>query len=156
MTKAEYMKEWRKAHRNHIRKYLQAWRSENRRQNSLMNLNWREANREKYLAHHAVNIAVSRGKIEKPTKCERCGAAGTIHGHHPDYKDRLRVEWLCRSCHNEEHRRLAAQAAQHTHPKRADDFQGEAGASNASASALCTREDQMSVVNRTALAGRGE
>jgi len=111
MTKKEYMKEWRKENRGHIREYLKNWRAGNRAHNSAMNLNWRTANREKYLAHHAVNIAVSRGKIEKPDSCERCGVKGIIHGHHTSYEDRLSVVWLCRDCHNEEHRRLAAQAA---------------------------------------------
>jgi hypothetical protein len=52
--------------------------------------------------------ALQRGTITKPNCCERCSAeleAREIHGHHHDYSKPLEVEWLCRSCHVEEHRK---------------------------------------------------
>lgn len=66
-------------------------------------LKWREANREKYRAQKGLQKAVAFGRIKKPDACERCGAEGLIHGHHPDYEKRLEVVWLCPQCHGEEH-----------------------------------------------------
>lgn len=48
--------------------------------------------------------AVGRGEIEKPSACSRCGRSDLrIDGHHPDYNQPLLVEWLCTSCHADEH-----------------------------------------------------
>lgn len=63
--------------------------------------------REKYLARQWLRRAVSRGKIMKPKKCERCGQIkDRIEGHHHDYSKRLDVEWLCVDCHKLEHGKL--------------------------------------------------
>ncbi|SRR6266849_434026 len=47
------------------------------------------------LAYH-----VKVGHLTRPTVCEECGATGRrIQAAHFDYREPLRVRWLCRSCH---------------------------------------------------------
>lgn len=47
--------------------------------------------------------ALASGDIERADQCSRCGDEGDIQAHHPDYDRPLEVEWLCVSCHVEEH-----------------------------------------------------
>lgn len=65
------------------------------------------ANRPKHLARMALNSAVRRGIIERPTACERCRGEGAVQGHHDDYAKPLEVRWLCATCHGLEHRAAA-------------------------------------------------
>lgn len=64
--------------------------------------NWRRANPEKYLAHVAVQRALSGGALVKQP-CEVCGAVEgdgvLIDAHHDDYAKPLVVRWLCRQHH---------------------------------------------------------
>lgn len=64
---------------------------------------------EKMKARVAVGYAVRSGKLIKPTLCPRCGKAGRIEGHHPDYSKSLEVLWLCSYCHKGEHGVLISQ-----------------------------------------------
>lgn len=66
--------------------------------------------REREWANAAVVRAVRSGKLVRPESCQRCGASGRIHGHHPDYSQPLVVEWLCVPCHGTEHKQLRAAA----------------------------------------------
>ena len=59
--------------------------------------NWRRTNLPKYLAHLAVQRALSSGALEKQA-CEVCGAA-KVDAHHDRYDEPLNVRWLCRSHH---------------------------------------------------------
>ena len=53
------------------------------------------------LCRHALNAAVRRGDIIRPSSCSQCGCNGKIEGHHPDYSKPLSVEWYCPLCHAE-------------------------------------------------------
>lgn len=64
---------------------------------------WKSRNPHKVLAQRALQRAVRRGRIERQP-CQRCGIE-PAEGHHPDYRDPLRVEWLCRRHHAAVHRR---------------------------------------------------
>lgn len=57
-----------------------------------------------------VAYAVRFGQLARAEACERCGAVGPVDGHHHDYSKPLDVEWLCRSCHMDHHRRERAAA----------------------------------------------
>jgi DNA-binding NarL/FixJ family response regulator len=61
-------------------------------------------------AYSAVKNAIVRGRISRPTSCERCGETpepasdgrSKIHAHHHDYSRPLDVEWICSKCHRAE------------------------------------------------------
>lgn len=59
--------------------------------------NWRRQNPEKYLAHVAVQRAISVGALKKGS-CEVCGDP-KVDAHHEDYRKPLKVRWLCRQHH---------------------------------------------------------
>ena len=56
----------------------------------------REArNAQSLLAYH-----ISKGHIQRPISCQKCGKTGErIEASHDDYSQPLKVRWLCRSCH---------------------------------------------------------
>jgi len=62
----------------------------------------REKFPEKYAARQAVHAAINRGELVR-RPCAHCGA-GKAQAHHHDYSKPLEVEWLCRACHDAEHR----------------------------------------------------
>jgi hypothetical protein len=71
-----------------------------------------------FAARTAVTQALEKGEIVKPEMCEKCGRwqpREEIHGHHADYSKPLEVEWLCRDCHIEEHKRLSTWAEEEGH-----------------------------------------
>ena len=47
--------------------------------------------------------AILNGTLVRPERCQKCKRRGVIHAHHPDYSDALRIEWLCRPCHQRHH-----------------------------------------------------
>lgn len=55
-------------------------------------------------ARQYVYQAVKNNELEKPTRCEWCGAELPLDGHHSDYKKPLKVIWLCRACHTSLHK----------------------------------------------------
>lgn len=125
-SKAEYMREWRKKNREHIKAYkkkyeeahlleTRAYRREYSRKYYYDNLdksreqarNWERANL-KHLkniygyAHQIFQKAIDTGEIQKQP-CEVCGKEET-EAHHDDYNKPLEVRWLCKDCHKEWHR----------------------------------------------------
>jgi len=63
----------------------------------------REQNPAAYRARTALGNAVRDGRISKPDKCEHCGKADRLHGHHHDYSKPFAVVWLCVACHRQHH-----------------------------------------------------
>jgi hypothetical protein len=65
---------------------------------------------EKKRAVLRVAKAVKRGRLT-PQPCEACGVTSVckdgrrgVHAHHDDYSKPLAVRWLCKACHDKEHR----------------------------------------------------
>lgn len=61
-----------------------------------------ERDREKLVAEHKVQYAVYKGRIIKPSSCQRCGKCCRLGGHHylgyaPEHW--YDIEWLCDQCH---------------------------------------------------------
>ena len=66
--------------------------------------------KDQHRARSTVTKALKRGRITKPLVCERCGGNDlSLEAHHPDYSQRLLVNWLCITCHS----------VVHPHPHRA-------------------------------------
>lgn len=62
----------------------------------------------RYRARHreiskAHSLAAAKKKFLKKIQCERCGAGGILHMHHPDYRKPLEVITLCVPCHERAH-----------------------------------------------------
>src|SRR6266576_2721735 len=55
-------------------------------------------------AHDDLYVAIKRGRIQKPSKCEWCWLTIGLHGHHENYNEALEVWWLCTKCHAVRHR----------------------------------------------------
>lgn len=65
-----------------------------------------EKHPEKNKAGNKLRLAVFKGRIQKPKKCQKCDyEAKRIEGHHMDYSKPLEVLWLCVSCHRKLHLR---------------------------------------------------
>ena len=57
----------------------------------------------KYKARRAVKAALLQGRIKK-RPCTACGnKASESQAHHTDYKQPLKVIWLCEDCHKKLH-----------------------------------------------------
>ena len=52
-------------------------------------------------ARWAVNNAIADGRLIR-LPCTTCGSLKS-QAHHPDYRNKLDVLWLCRECHQQEH-----------------------------------------------------
>ena len=74
-----------------------------------LNPGYKKKNPARFEARIALNNAVQRGKLVKPTSCSRCKVECNPDGHHRDYGKPLEVVWLCRRCHCAEHGRLRKQ-----------------------------------------------
>lgn len=59
-------------------------------------------------AHGAVKNEIRRGRLARPTCCQRCALPRPVTAHHADYLAPLSVLWVCDRCHREEHRHLAS------------------------------------------------
>jgi hypothetical protein len=68
---------------------------------------WRAQNPDKKRAHDRVAKALRTGTLVRPERCEICGTAARVHGHHEDYAKPLEVRWLCPGCHGAAHQIVA-------------------------------------------------
>lgn len=61
---------------------------------------------DKHNARKILRYYVNSGKI-KVEPCEICFSNLNVEGHHSDYSQPLKVNWLCKDCHMTYHRRLS-------------------------------------------------
>ena len=54
-------------------------------------------------AQRKVAYEISKGNI-KEEPCEICHSKNSIHAHHDDYSNPLKIRWLCAGCHKQWHR----------------------------------------------------
>lgn len=66
---------------------------------------YRRLNREKHKAHRTIYRVVSKGLMTRKP-CEVCGTTKS-EAHHPDYSKPYDVQWLCRTHHQQIHRKAA-------------------------------------------------
>ncbi len=60
----------------------------------------------KIKARKILQAAVRVNFILRPNTCSKCGIECKPDGHHDDYSKPLEVRWLCKICHNHEHKKL--------------------------------------------------
>jgi ribosomal protein S27AE len=113
--KRAYHRAYYRAHAGHLREYYRQKNARYRAENPAMLMRQRAYNVEydarrrnspKQQCREKTKQAIRKGLIVKPDTCSRCGASGTIHAHHPDYAQPFLLEWLCRPCHDVEHRQI--------------------------------------------------
>jgi len=102
----EKNRRYHEEHREEILERKREWRQTEHgkkicRKNSS---DWKKKNRWKNEAHGAVERAINKGELVRPSECSICGATSRIEGHHEDYNDKLNVVWLCNTCHAEANR----------------------------------------------------
>jgi hypothetical protein len=88
LADAQYALRYRREHPDRIRQY-------NRHRTVIQ-----------FRAHLAVQRALQKGTLMKPSICEDCKeTVQSLHGHHEDYTQQLNVVWLCNRCHRKRHRK---------------------------------------------------
>ena len=100
-------REWHARNRAESRRRAKEWRERNQEKRKAYNAAYRARNRDKVRAREAVKRAVRKGVLVRPFACERCQRPERLQAHHHDYRQPLVVEWICRDCHGQEHRRAA-------------------------------------------------
>lgn len=65
------------------------------------NQKYRQSNKTKYACHIITNNALRDGIITKKP-CKKCGDK-KVQAHHKNYFEPLKITWLCRACHAQEH-----------------------------------------------------
>lgn len=97
---------WSRENRERVTESKKRWEEENREQVNASSARMRRLYPEKVRARLLLNNAVRDGRTIKPKVCAGCGEEPEphkLHGHHPDYRKPLEVEWLCVECHAGEH-----------------------------------------------------
>jgi hypothetical protein len=100
--KAKSDRRYRQQNPERVARAIKAWVERNPERRAAHTRHHDEKNPPKARARSAVRTAVRRGKLVKPSDCERCGTPTErhdLHGHHDDYSKPLEVEWLCAPCH---------------------------------------------------------
>lgn len=75
---------------------------EEKKKSLLTVLRYNASHKEEIAAHKLVKEAVRKGLLRKEL-CAVCGTDVRVHGHHPDYKQPLKVIWLCHTHHAQYH-----------------------------------------------------
>jgi hypothetical protein len=79
-----------------LREYEREYRKEYRKNKGV---------KEKDSARNKVTMAIRKGRVVRPDTCSLCGKTCKPQAHHHDYNKPFDVIWLCRLCHEAEHRK---------------------------------------------------
>jgi len=102
-----YTREWYRSHIGYFKVYnKKRMQDPKKRAAAYARINAdRKRKPEKWKARVLLHQAIYRKEVTKPNKCESCGKASRLQGHHADYTKPLSVVWLCAPCHRQEHGR---------------------------------------------------
>ncbi len=103
---ADRQRKWQNEHRENVRKAALKYCKTHREKVLKWHKEWKDKNKIQSRANRMVIDHVRRGKLIRPTKCEKCMKECKPDGHHRDYNKPLEVIWLCKICHNHEHGKL--------------------------------------------------
>lgn len=67
------------------------------------NRHYRRKHPEREAAYRAVASALKSGRLTKSLECQGCRVIGSLHAHHQNYREPLKVVWLCARCHQHHH-----------------------------------------------------
>ena len=108
IKKLLYQRNWFAKNKEKARLYRNAYRAEHLEQTRLLRQKYKKNNPSAYAKYQAIYkavfVAIKKGELIKPIKCEFCKKKSTIQAHHDDYSKPFDVKWLCVRCHNELHR----------------------------------------------------
>ena len=71
---------------------------------------------QKTKARATVELALSTGKLTKPTACQNCGKKAPLEAHHADHSKPMAVRFLCATCHGKTQQ--AGSVEQHPHGQK--------------------------------------
>lgn len=95
---------WRENNKERMRFLIKRWENNNPDKVREKIQRYRLKNKLKVNAADSVRHAVWYGSMKKPSTCSKCHKKAVIHGHHPDYKLKRFVIWLCPQCHKDAHK----------------------------------------------------
>ena len=98
--------EYYKNNREKLIKKTAEWVKNNPERDKENRKNYFDNNRQKIYARGEVAYRLRLGEIVKPKNCENCEIEKKLSAHHTDYSKPLDIQWLCKECHLEKHRRL--------------------------------------------------
>lgn len=87
-----------------IKKTKEIYRKSHLKQALVHINNWRSKNPEKCKAQELVASKIRKGEIKRGN-CSVCGKE-RAEAHHPDYSKPLKIVWLCKKHHVEEHKKI--------------------------------------------------
>lgn len=64
---------------------------------------YRQAHPGRSAIYSAVNTAIKKGQLIKPSSCSMCGTFTKLVAHHIDYSKPLNVIFICQRCHKKTH-----------------------------------------------------
>lgn len=94
----EYMREYRRTHREAIQAGRAQWRKNHRKECN----EYEYSKRDQHNARTLVAYHIKKGNLKKEP-CEVCGCPD-VQAHHDDYRYPLQVRWLCKQCHTDWHK----------------------------------------------------
>lgn len=78
----------------------------NRGNKTAQSRRYRKKYPQKVKAHRICEYARLKKILILPNKCQLCKSQTKVEGHHRNYKQPLKVIWVCWKCHNKIHKKI--------------------------------------------------